>query len=64
MSPGGSTATALGLAYMLLVSKGQWTEDLKCCYFAFEVTLYYGPRARLSQKVICGLAQTGRAVSC
>jgi len=30
---------------MVLRSKGQWTENLKCCCFVFEVTLYYGPRA-------------------
>jgi len=31
---------------------------VKTCYFAFEVTLYYGPRADPGQKISCGLAET------
>ena len=38
-------------------------RKLKCCYFPFEVTAYYGPRAGAGQKISCGLALTGRAVS-
>jgi len=32
-------------------------NELKtCCYFAFEVTVYYGPRAAPGQKISCSLA--------
>ena len=34
---------------------------LKCCCFAFEVTVYYGPWAGPSQKISCVLAYASRA---
>jgi len=34
------------------------------CYLTFEVTLYYGPRAGLENKLWFSINRPGRAVSC